>query len=127
MNGYGVTFGEGWVTDDSLYTCPITVEDVKNTRGIAFLNLSPSQQALCGGASGYIYQEGMRQAFVKGREEGLPEIDLSDSESYELFKIGVGNTTRQVGSVLTSGWFQPILWVLGIILGLNFINNLFDR
>lgn len=63
---------------DVVGVCPITVDDVANTRGLAFVNLSPQQQLACGGSGGYIYQEGLKRAYEKGKEEGMPEIDNSD-------------------------------------------------
>lgn len=118
-----MTMPDGSTYNPTAMICPITVDDVRKTRGKAFTELSPAQQYACGGSTGYVYQEGLRLAFEDGRAQGLPEINMSDNMAWEDFQIWWNNNV----TVPTSNPFVKVgLWVFGGLLGLTLISNLFD-
>jgi len=102
--------------------CPISVEDIANTRGVAYLNLSPAQQALCGAE----YQEGLKIAFERGEEAGMPIIDLSDNMPYEYAKSWATSQSNKVGYAIQNPLNSPML-LGGIVLGaIVLLKALFD-
>lgn len=106
--------------------CPITVEDVAKTRGSAFLNLNQRQQKACGGFNGYIYQEGLKRAYEKGKSQGMSEIDLSDNMIVEDAKIAWNNLgVKWKNFGIDNPILQVVLYVLGFVLGFSFIKSIF--
>lgn len=114
---------EGGTYNPTAMICPITVQDVRKTRGKAFLDLSPAQQYACGGSTGRIYQEGLRLAFEDGQAQGLPEIDMSDNMAWEDFKIWYNNNVRVPASNPLN---KVLIWVVGGLLGVTLLGKIFD-
>jgi hypothetical protein len=96
--------------------CPITINDVANTRGKAFLDLSVAQQQSCGGFNGKIYQEGLKIVYKKSGGDKVAldlSIPLEIQRGGTITSVGDGYTINNNNILYIVGGITLILLLFG--------------